>query len=214
MTETHFQRARKPEEQQIRRDALLAAAAALFDEGGPEGAGLNAIAARAGFTKSNVYRYFESREQVLIGLLHEAIDAFLPRIERDLAACATGDKRAIAAAGTMAFVANPRLPRLLAILASTLERNVSVETIAAIKRRLVEMVRRIGVAINNKLPETSIEDCVWTAATVGTFVAGMWPNAHPSTAAAEVLERPEFAALRPSVDRDLERVMLALLNSI
>ncbi len=59
-----FQRARKPEEQQLRRAAILAAAAELFDAEGAQGAGLNAIAARAGFTKSNVYRYFESREEV------------------------------------------------------------------------------------------------------------------------------------------------------
>ena len=61
MTTATFQRARKPEEITIRREAILAAAASLFDEEGPEGAGLNAIAARARFTKSNVYRYFESR---------------------------------------------------------------------------------------------------------------------------------------------------------
>ena len=71
MTTQDFQRARKPEERIIRRDALLAAAAELFDEGGPAGAGLNAIAARAGFTKSNVYRYFESREEVLLSALRK-----------------------------------------------------------------------------------------------------------------------------------------------
>jgi len=73
-----FQRARKPEEIEARRETLLAAAAELFDAEGPMGAGLNAIAARAGFTKSNVYRYFESREQVLLELFLSEMDRMVP----------------------------------------------------------------------------------------------------------------------------------------
>ena len=72
-----FQRARKPEEREIRREAILTAAAELFDAEGPQGAGLNAIAARAGFTKSNVYRYFESREEVLLSLFLAELDGFV-----------------------------------------------------------------------------------------------------------------------------------------
>ena len=43
-----FQRARQPEQITLRREQLLAAAAELFDAEGPLGAGLNAIAAKAG----------------------------------------------------------------------------------------------------------------------------------------------------------------------
>ncbi len=76
-----FQRARKPAEQQLRREAILAAAAALFDAEGPQGAGLNAIAAKAGFTKSNVYRYFESREEVLMSLFLAELESFVADLE-------------------------------------------------------------------------------------------------------------------------------------
>ena len=76
-----FQRARKPEEQQLRREAILRAAAELFDAEGPQGAGLNAIAARAGFTKSNVYRYFESREEVLLSLFLAELEGFVAAFE-------------------------------------------------------------------------------------------------------------------------------------
>ena len=77
-----FQRARKPEEQKLRREAILAAAAELFDAEGPQGAGLNAIAAKAGFTKSNVYRYFESREEVLMSLFLSELESFVGDFEK------------------------------------------------------------------------------------------------------------------------------------
>src|SRR5262245_14062240 len=91
-----FVRARKPEERELRRETILAAAAELFDDEGPQGAGLNAIASKAGFTKSNVYRYFESREEVLLSLLLRELEAFVPRIEARLADVAPGDIDAIA----------------------------------------------------------------------------------------------------------------------
>src|SRR5689334_25239296 len=100
-----FQRARKPEEQRLRRDAILAAASELFDLEGPQGTGLNAIAARAGFTKSNVYRYFESREDVLMSLFLVELEGFVVDFEASSAACPVGDIDALAAKSAKVFVA-------------------------------------------------------------------------------------------------------------
>src|SRR5688572_27042209 len=106
MTATQtFQRARKPEEIEARRVTLLAAAAALFDEEGPQGAGLNAIAARAGFTKSNVYRYFESREDVLLSLFHMELTAFVDALEARITECKPNDLDALAKAAADQFTA-------------------------------------------------------------------------------------------------------------
>ena len=112
MTTTTFQRARKPEEIQARRETLLAAAAELFDAEGPLGAGLNAIAARAGFTKSNVYRYFESREEVLLSLFLAEMGQLVPAFAAAMAATPADDLDALADAVTQQFVARPRFGHL------------------------------------------------------------------------------------------------------
>jgi TetR/AcrR family transcriptional regulator len=208
-----FQRARKPEEQQLRREAILAAAAALFDAEGPQGAGLNAIAARAGFTKSNVYRYFESREEVLMNLFLGELEAFVDAFEARVATCAVGDLDALADCATL-FVAHPRFCALLSIIASVLEQNVSVEKIIALKRGVSRLNVRIATAMASRLPGTSLEDCAWVVGIVATLVAGMWPHTTPSAAAAEVLAMPEFAYLRPTPERDLSRAFRALLKTI
>jgi TetR/AcrR family transcriptional regulator len=215
MTETlPFQRARKPEEREVRREAILAAAAELFDAEGAQGAGLNAIAARAGFTKSNVYRYFESREEVLLSLFTEEFARFVDAFEPVVAACPEGDAAAIAHVTATAFIARPRLCQLIAILSSVLEQNVSAETIIALKRTMNANFIRVAAAIHARLPDTTIKDCAWAGSMVGTLVAGMWPGAHPAPAAELVLKMPEFAHLKPDLDRDLERATLALLDSI
>ncbi len=209
-----FKRARRPEEVSIRRETLLNAAAELFDEGGPTGAGLNAIAARAGFTKSNVYRYFESREEVLLCLYLAEFEAFLPRFEIAVAMCPDSNTAMIARATVDTLLDHPRLIRLMAILSSVIEHNISVETAADLKRETNIQHMRIAFTLHDKLPGTTMEDCAWVAGMIQVVVAGLWPAAHPSPVATQILATPEFMHLRPEFERDIERSVLALLRSI
>jgi len=64
-----FQRARSPERKQLRRMAILQAASDVLARDGIEATSLNAIARQAGMVKSNIYRYFESREEILLRLM-------------------------------------------------------------------------------------------------------------------------------------------------
>ncbi|WP_055046560.1 TetR/AcrR family transcriptional regulator [Devosia sp. A16] len=214
MTTTTFQRARKPEEISARRETLLAAAAELFDAEGPLGTGLNAIAARAGFTKSNVYRYFESREEVLLSLFLAEMERLVPALAAAVAATPAGDLDALARNLTEEFISRPRFAHLASILSSTLEANVSEDTIVMVKRTMGGMTAEMAAALRTRLPQASTEDAVWALSMVGALVTGLWPGAHPAPAAERVLSRPEFAAHRPNLERDLPRAVRAILASI
>ncbi|MEQ1768755.1 MAG: TetR family transcriptional regulator [Devosia sp.] len=209
-----FQRARKPAEQQLRREAILAAAADLFDAQGPQGAGLNAIAAKAGFTKSNVYRYFESREEVLMSLFLSELEGFVGQLERSVISVPPGDIDRLAQVSTDTFIAHPRFCALIGILTSVLEQNVSVEKIIALKRTVTAFNARIAGAVNSRLPSATLEDCSWAVGMVATLVGGMWPNVTPSPAASQVLSMPEFTYLKPVPARDLRRAIAALFAAI
>lgn len=214
MTTTTFQRARKPEEIQARRETLLAAAAELFDAEGPLGAGLNAIAARAGFTKSNVYRYFESREEVLLSLFLAEMEQLVPALAAAIAATPEGDLDALTRAVTQQFASRPRFGHLASILSNTLETNVSEDTIVMVKRTMGGMATEMAAALRTRLPKASTEDALWAVTMIGSLVAGMWPGAHPAPVAERVLSRPEFARHRPNIERDLPRAVRAILASI
>ncbi len=64
-----YQRARRPEQKEERREAILAAARDLAVERSVRAVSLGDIAREVGLAKSNLLRYFESREEIFLTLL-------------------------------------------------------------------------------------------------------------------------------------------------
>ena len=75
-----FQRARSEEQREIRRQAILDTAAAMLDVMPVSEVSLNELSRRAGLAKSNVLRYFESREAILLELLDRATKRWLSEL--------------------------------------------------------------------------------------------------------------------------------------
>src|ERR1700722_2050329 len=107
---TTFQRARSEEQREERRRAILDTAAAMLAEMPVAEVTLNELSRRVGLAKSNVLRYFESREAVLLELLDSAWQEWLATLEAGLggavdatASPATrGDQLAAALAASLA----------------------------------------------------------------------------------------------------------------
>src|ERR1700722_18568858 len=98
---TLFQRARSAEQREVRRRAILDTAAAMLAEMTVAEVTLNELSRRVGLAKSNVLRYFESREAVLLDLLGSEWQEWLAALAGEL-----GD-----AVGPSAPVAAPGGPR-------------------------------------------------------------------------------------------------------
>src|SRR3954468_20356274 len=69
---TTFQRARSDEQREERRRVILATAGGMLAEMPVAALSLNELSRRVGLAKSNVLRYFETREAVLLELLEAA----------------------------------------------------------------------------------------------------------------------------------------------
>ena len=87
---TTFQRARSEEQREARRRAILDAAADMLAEMPVAQVSLNELSRRAGLAKSNVLRYFDSREAVLLELLNSAWQEWLGQLEEILAGVDAG----------------------------------------------------------------------------------------------------------------------------
>jgi AcrR family transcriptional regulator len=69
-----------PRSRENTRARLLAAASEVFAELGLEGASVEAICERAGFTRGAFYSNFDSKEELLLGLMQQVADRKLERV--------------------------------------------------------------------------------------------------------------------------------------
>lgn len=208
-----FSRARRPEQKQLRREHLLRTARHLLDEGmSLHDLGLNELARRAEVSKANVYRYFESREAVLLALLWEeathAWDELAPTLRPGRRGTSTPE--GIARTFARSFAAQPLLCSLASAVPSVLEANLSTEAIAAFKHQMLGFFDQAATAFEACCPDLThaqYEALVYDAI---MLMVGLYPMNHPAPAAARALEDPAFGFFRRDFGAELERCLVAL----
>ncbi|MCA1223145.1 TetR/AcrR family transcriptional regulator [Streptomyces sp. 8L] len=200
---TPFQRARSEEQRAVRRQAILDTAAAMLTELPVAQVSLNELSRRVGLAKSNVLRYFESREAVLLELLDQATRAWLTELEGALATAvdpaAGARERVDRLAGVFArtLEGRPVLCELAGAQAAVLERNVSTAVAATYKRAGIETTSALADLFHRRLPELDDRDALRLAAGSLMVAASLWTHAHPSAAVRAVYDtEPELAVMR------------------
>lgn len=208
-----FVRARRPEEKAARREAILSAAANLLDRSMLHDVSLNAIAQEAGLSKPNLYRYFESREEILLALFLDDLRSFADDVICGLSELEPGQPEDdVASVLVDVYAKSPRLCRFLGVIASVFEHNVSTRVIEYTKSASLGLASEVATALQRVLPTLTFERCLWLNNMTALLVAGLWPPAHPAQAVREVLAKPEFAALRPDFRLDLHEAIKTLIR--
>jgi AcrR family transcriptional regulator len=210
-----FQRARSPEQKEERRLHLLETARAAL-HGGMEVSelGLNELARQAQMTKSNVYRYFENREALLLALLEEESALWSRELASRLGAMRHASAGQLAQAFAGASAAYPLMCRLLSILPSILEHNVSRERLATFKAGTLALAENVALQLHHCAPSISVEECLAFFRQALALMIGLWPLSHPSEALKDVLSQPALQALRYDFETDLEAGLLLLLRGL
>ena len=154
-----FQRARSEEQREIRRRAVLETAAAMLAEMPVAEVSLNELSRRVGLAKSNVLRYYESREAVLLALLDDFLGSWLTELAGELAAGVDGQAAPDVRAGQLADVLSASLSGRVALCdlfgaqGGVLEHNVSVEVVKRHKRSSIAHLAQMSELVRRHLPE-------------------------------------------------------------
>ena len=184
-----FQRARRPEQKEQRREAILAAAADLARRDGVRAVTLSEIARAVGIHKSALLRYFETREQIFLELTGREWTAWQEATTAAMTALAPGDPDAVATALASSLVERPLLCDLIPHTALNLERHVSVEAVHAYKLISLGAVDAVATALAAPLPDLSAEERRELVAYVALLAGSMFQIATPTKPLADLYER-------------------------
>lgn len=213
-----FQRARSEEQREVRRRAILDAAAAMLDEMPVSELSLNELSRRVGLAKSNVLRYFESREAVLLELLDRAVRQWVAQVSDELAAGIDPRRPAMERGEQLAAVLSRSLTRhtvlcdLVSAQAGVLEHNVSVEVVVHHKRSARDSLVTLVELVRRHLPELGKD--VWTVCLLAVVVAGaLWTHARPSASTLAAYQAdPTLADLRLDLPAALHGALATLVT--
>jgi AcrR family transcriptional regulator len=208
-----FVRARKDEHKETRREAILAAGLALWNDGTRWGDfTMSDVAARAGLVKGTLYLYYATKEQLFLALLGRLLGEYFEGVERRLAEGGRWSKRRVARLLAAELQANEPFVRMLPLMASVLEQNVDYDAALAFKRVTLERFVRASesIALRTSLPLNDALRFLLRASALVTGLAGM---AYPSPVVAEVFEKETaLRVLRIDLQTEVAASLAALLE--
>ena len=196
-----FQRARSEEQREIRRRVILDTAAAMLDEMPVAELSLNELSRRVGLAKSNVLRYFESREAVLLELMDVFLGSWLTGLADELAAGVEPQAPPEVRAGQLAEILSRSLAEqtvlcdLFGAQGGVLEHNVSVEVIKQHKRSALAKLSAMTDLMRRYLPELGDNAqmfCMMSLVFAGGLSTYVPP---PASLLAAYAEEPDLGAL-------------------
>ena len=206
--EASFRRARRPDQKEQRREAILAAARDLAAAKGVAQVSLGDIAAAVGLVKSNVLRYFGTREEIYLQLTMRDGTEWADAVRDRLGDASGIDQMASALADS--FAERPLYCDLIGHAETMLEHNVSLEVLHTYKLWAIDMYARVGERIMAACPELTGRDGSSVVFAAGAFVGRLYPLSQPPPTLAELYARePGIAAVFPPFRPTLQRFVAA-----
>ena len=206
--EASFQRARRPEQKSQRRETILATAADLARDAGVARVSLGDIAAAVGLAKSNVLRYFGTREEIYLQLtMHEGTDWATAAVS---ALRGVSGFSAVATALADAYADRPLYCDLTTHAETMLEHNVSVAALRVHKLWAIDTYFTVGRQITTACPELTDTDGASLVMAASAFVSKLFPLTRPPEALRELYARePDIARVFPPFRPTLQRMIAA-----
>ena len=222
-SENTFQRARRPEQREQRRQAILDAAEELLTVRPAAEVSLRELSRKLDWSKTNVVRYFETREGVFLELLNRLIRQWIDEFDQELEGAWSpapvtlfDRRRLVTTVWARSLAGRPLLCELWSMLSAVLERNVSVDSIRAFKLAESEHRARLAGIVGTRLPELTPSATAQLVSASIVVVAGLWPFTNPAPAVIEATDHPQLAHSRVDFadrfGRILETLVTGFLN--
>lgn len=172
--QVNWVRARSDEQIEQRINEIVNATARLYEENRFEDITFVMIAKEANFTRSNLYRYFQTTEDIFLELIKQDINLWRNDIVEAFDNVPSS-LRDVAETFVELILKYKRMVKLLTILFTLLEPNSSIEALTAFKQTITYEIGKVAQFISTVLSFPSIESAAEFISTQSYLVIGTYP---------------------------------------
>jgi TetR/AcrR family transcriptional regulator len=167
-------RARSDEQIEQRINEIVDATARLYEEHRFEDITFAMIAKEANFTRSNLYRYFQTKEDIFLELIKHDITVWRKDILENFAD-GNPSLHEVAVISVDLILKHKRMVKMFTILFTLLEPNSSLDALTAFKRKINEEIGMVAQFLSTVLPFPSIETAAEFLTAQSSLAIGTYP---------------------------------------
>jgi AcrR family transcriptional regulator len=208
-------RARSPDAKSARRAQILDGAVALLENVELDAVVMSEVARKAGVAKGTLYLYFRTKEELLLGLLERAFEAWFDELDAQLA-MGQGWIPASALADVVTAALGPRLlfRRLLALLGPVLEHNLQDDRALRFKWRIAGRLAMTGALLERRTVYLPPGDGARLLLRLQALASGIQTLAEPAPPVRRILNAPGLDVMRMEFEPEFRATARALLTGL
>ena len=204
------QRAVAVEDKEVRRNALLDAAEALFLEHPDRMASVAEVAQAAGVAKGTVYLYFPSKEEMLLSLHERHMALYFAALMKRLDGRAAAGFDEIWATTLHNLVRLPGYLPLTSRCLGLMDRDIPTPAAVEFKVRVGQALAEAGAGLERHFSALGKGGGVTLLQHSYGLIVGLWQLLHPIERFGTAMERAELAMFKRDYERELEQALRAL----
>jgi AcrR family transcriptional regulator len=215
MGQLKSRRARSPEAKGARRAQILDAAFALHEDADLEAVSMDEVARKAGVAKGTLYLYFRTKEELFLGLLERAFEAWFDELDAKLSVGQGWIAASALADLVSATLSSRRLfRRLLAQLGPVLEYNLQDDRALRFKWRIAGRLAMTGALLERRTTYLRAGDGARLLLHLQALAAGIQTLAEPAPPVRRILKAPGLDVMRMEFDQEFRATARALLTGL
>lgn len=213
-----WQRATTDTQKELRKKEIFEATLFLFKEHGYDNVSFNMIAKHANFTKSNMYRYFSSKEDIFLSIFGEMFKTWQKEYVlalKDFEENAAHNQ--FAQTWVHSYLDNPEFLDLIPILFISLERNSSYDQLFTFKEMSKDLLFEVAMEVKRVYPSLDIDGAFQVINTSFAITCNFWAANFQNESIRQIYENDEFKLMKPDFEKDatasIELILRGSLNS-
>lgn len=212
----NWQRATTDEKKTQRKDAIYKAALCLYQKKGYESISFNAIAVQAGFTKSNMYRYFSSKEEIFLSIFARLFEDWFVDCSEQLKRLEVNvEVEEFAEVWVVTQLSHKQFLDLTPLLFLSLESNSSYEQLVEFKTLSMDLLYKLSLEVSRVYPEIEKEK-VFSFLTLNfAATANYWAaESKQNEVLNKIYQLEQFKVLKPNFEKSLRASVEIIIRGI